>query len=136
VEGFQVRLRAEKTSWKEGEAVALLADVRNGGEHELVFSDLSDMPFGVEVDGVEYASMGFRMAPHMAPHMTRLKAGEEKPGVAVPLSARLYKVKGRETLKLTPGEHRIRIWRAGFRADDAQKSVRAVSMELTIEITK
>ncbi|MHC4180592.1 MAG: M56 family metallopeptidase, partial [Planctomycetota bacterium] len=152
VEGVHARLRAEKTTWKVGEPVALKVDVRNRGSRNLAavtdvnydaagsaavrnrFYSVADGPafrldFDLEVDGQR-----FRQRRGWSGHLP-FGPGDEYESVPVSLD-RFWRAVGHSTadLHLEPGKHTIRAVFTGHPVESAQAPVLAVSNPVKIEI--
>jgi len=142
VEGVQVRLRAKQSKWKQGTVPRLWADVHNQGKRNLSVTTQSNR-CELQVDGRWYRrplyTRELRMRPRPFP------PGRQYDDIAVgvdpwweipvPRGGRPPWKAGPERLKLTPGQHTIRVALTATAPRSAPgKSVRAISNPVVIEI--
>ncbi|MHC4085312.1 MAG: HEAT repeat domain-containing protein [Planctomycetota bacterium] len=131
VEGVQVRLRAEKMVWKEGEVPMFTADVRNDGKRNLVLPESPDYCL-LEFDEQWFLITGYEPGEKVAmgTRLLDFDSGKKQKDIAIKLSDKWETmlpselelgaslrsagiiVVGpglRSRLRLTPGKHTIRV---------------------------
>lgn len=143
VEGMQARLRVTKTNWNVGATPRLFVDVRNQGARHLLVQTKQMHGCEVEVDGRWFQrpanTLEIRALPSPFP------PGRQYDGVVVNLDdywqvtvsqdVRRSRRRVPERLRLTPGQHTIRVAvTATADKSEPEKSVRAVSNPVKIEI--
>jgi hypothetical protein len=133
VEGVQVRLRAEKTVWVEGDAPELKVDARCTGQNQFV-ATANYRQLEVEVDSRWYVWPGATNEPPGV-----FNAGHPRSGILLPLGRGWLPKEGNLTLtdfQLPPGKHTIRVGftASWFAAKRKFFDVRALSNPVEIEV--
>lgn len=111
VEGVQVRLQTDNTTWKAGEVPKLKADVRNNGVRELLIYRTQPV-CELSVDGQSYLCKVNRVKS------LPLGPSKQYDGLEITLDSRWYSQGAYKALRLSPGKHTIQVT---SKLDDARK---------------
>ena len=142
VEGVQVRLRPEKTSWKITETPKLVLDIRNRGKDMITFVRAAEAQCEIEYDGQWYMwgdSTPIAMTQrHLDPGRDLYNALDVEP-FGIRLVDSLVLARGGKRLELTPGKHKVRVrftheGRGGIPPDPGWWRRSAISNPVEIEI--
>jgi prepilin-type processing-associated H-X9-DG protein len=102
VDGVQVRLKADKSTWKAEEIPKLKADVRNNGSRELLIYR-TDQLCELSINGQLYQQKEIHAKSSPFP------PGKQYDGIEITLDRRWYKNGVDESLQLSPDKHTIQV---------------------------
>jgi hypothetical protein len=137
VEGVQVRLRADKKVWKEGEMPTFKADVRNVGTWEMLVWQTCLLHCEIELDG-EWYRLGVVSRQGASVKSSAFPPGRQYSDIPINFGGTSWiTTKGDRTqpLRFRPGRHVVRVAITAWPAEpDKGKRVRAISNPVEIRI--